>query len=899
MGNIFNQTPASLSTLSKAKRDLALGLKRSPLFSWRYGSHNVQQLMLVPRDLRTADPSLSIELDMGQFGLAGATVFLNGGSPFQAEPPNTAWLKELHGFSWVRNLRAARTDRAQEQAMELTREWLTDYKTQKGIAWEPEVAARRLISWLSHSNFLLYEADEKAYINLMASIEEHMRFLSMTGMHAAKGMPRLLSLISLMFAGLCVKEQEKFAEQHLKLMCNELDNQILPDGGHISRDNSVLASILLDLLPLKQCFVTRNMTPPQPLQDAINRMLPMIHYMRLGDGLMSRFNGAGTTLPDTLSTAMAYDDVSNAPLKEAPYSRYFRMQKGNVVVLMDGGPPASLELSAKAHAGCLSFELSSGTCPVIVNCGAAPPAFQTMSSNARATVSHSTLTVNNRSSAQFHHDHKVKNSHIPSLLSGPPTVKAWYEKEAEKVKIIGSHDGYLDNFGLIHHRLLSLSNDGYTFIGEDWIEALGGSNPEQKLGWPYAVHFHIHPDVETTRSSDGKSITLKLPDSQEWKLSAQGAIISLEESIFYADFAGPCQSVQAVLRGNCVGNTSISWMLAKVVQSHSDKPPKVPEWMAENVIPLEKAAAIAEKDDAPEKKEKEPVEASDVPPPPPARKVAKVTELVEDIDDETGGGEDKSGDAQAALDKEDVPALEAPRYEDSKAGSDKDGTEKNGNRDDLKTKRPARKDIFAKETDERKDFKTPDGKGPPSPPPSRKTPAQTDKKQTDAEDEEGKDNDRSTSGKSSLEKRATQPPALPAKGARTARTEPDSKFSSEADIPSSKPKYRSLEEALSSAKAKGGYDDDTPAEQSDKPAKNETPPIDERADAVRAKAEKIRQQHTRSKSQKQGSRKPGTSETTDEKSLDTKTVDVNTSQKSRGEKDKPRKGPWSKPGDEE
>ena len=596
---MVTRSPSSLSTFGKAKRDLALGLKRSPLFSWRYDNRDVSQLLLVPRDLRTADPSLSIELDMGQFGLAGATVLLDGGSPFQVTPPNLAWEKELHGFGWLRNLRAARTERALSQSIDLTEEWLETYKSLKGLPYEPDVAARRLISWFSYSNFLLHEADEQRYVRLLQSIDDHMRHLSMTSPHAADGMPRLLPLIALVYAGLCVANQESFAQAQIKALCAELDRQILPDGGHISRDNSVLASILLDLLPLKQCFVTLNQTPPKQLVAAINRMLPMIHYMRLGDGLMSRFNGAGTTLPDTLSTAMAYDDVSNAPLVAAPYSKYFRLERGNVVVIMDGGKPPALSLSGKAHAGCLSFEMSSGTCPMIVNCGAAPPAFSKMATNARATVAHSTLTINNRSSATFIHDPKTKTSELPSLLEGPATVQGHFDHDSDAYKIVGSHDGYLDRFGLVHHRLISISKDGYIVTGEDWIEAPQGvKQVEAGLGWPYAAHFHIHPDVLTTRASDGKSLTLTLPDSQSWKFYAGGALIYLEESTFYADFAGPCQAVQAVIRGNCLGPTSIPWKLTKVLADIPQTPRKLPSWLADNVISLESAAEEAREEDA-------------------------------------------------------------------------------------------------------------------------------------------------------------------------------------------------------------------------------------------------------------------------------------------------------------
>lgn len=591
---MFTKSPSSLSSLSKAKRELALGLKRSPLFSWRYETHEVNQLLLVPRDLRTADPSLSIELDMGQFGLAGATVMLEGRSPFHVTPPNESWERELHGFGWLRNLRAARSERAFGQALDLLDDWLNSFKSQKGIAYQPEVAARRLISWFSYSNFLLHEADEARYLRFMQAIEEHMRYLAMAGGHAADGMPRLLSLISLVYAGLCVADQDQFADTQVRLMCAELDRQILPDGGHISRDNSVLASILLDLLPLKQCFVTLNHAPPAPLVAAINRMLPMIHYMRLGDGMMSRFNGAGTTLPDTLSTAMAYDDASNKALREARHSKYYRLQRGNVVVLMDGGSPPALGLSQKGHAGCLSFEMSSGTCPVIVNCGAAPPAYQSLASNARATVSHSTLTVNNRSSANFIHDKKPKNSKNPSLLDGPPFVDVHYDHDANSFQIVGSHDGYLERFGLVHHRLIALSKDGYTLTGEDWIEVPPHSKQvEAGLGWPFAVHFHIHPDVMTTRASDGKSLTLTLPDSQEWKFYAGGGLIYLEESTFYADFAGPCQAVQAVIRGTCLGPTSIPWKLTKVLTETSQPPRKLPPWLVETRLDDEQTVDAA------------------------------------------------------------------------------------------------------------------------------------------------------------------------------------------------------------------------------------------------------------------------------------------------------------------
>ncbi len=305
---------------------------------------------------------------------------------------------------------------------------------------------------------------------------------------------------------------------------------------------------------------------------------------------------------------------------------------------MDGGGPPPLEISQKAHAGCLSFEMSSGTCPLIVNCGAAPPAFHTMANNARATVCHSTLTVNNRSSAQFLHEEKLRSEEHTSLLEGPALVEARYERSGDQHKIVASHDGYLAQFGIIHNRLLSLSNDGYTLIGEDWIELPMGHDVIQKgLGWPFAVHFHIHPDVVPARSADGKSVILTLPDSQVWTFSANDMVIHLEESIFYADFAGPCQSVQIVIRGNCLGPVSIPWKLSKSIQSSTPDPKNVPDWISGNVISLE--SALEEQSEQPEKDDKSPdkekiQKAGGMTKP-------KITDLVEDTDDEVAADDDK------------------------------------------------------------------------------------------------------------------------------------------------------------------------------------------------------------------------------------------------------------------
>src|SRR5438045_9409441 len=83
-------------------------------------------------------------------------------------------------------------------------------------------------------------------------------------------------------------------------LVEELERQILPDGGHISRNPGALIELLLDLLPLKQAFSARNVPPPTGLLNAIERMMPMLRFFRHGDGTFALFNRMGPPAPDRL-----------------------------------------------------------------------------------------------------------------------------------------------------------------------------------------------------------------------------------------------------------------------------------------------------------------------------------------------------------------------------------------------------------------------------------------------------------------------------------------------------------------------------------------------------------------------------------------------------------------------
>ena len=72
-------------------------------------------------------------------------------------------------------------------------------------------------------------------------------------------------------------------------------------------------------LPLRQLFSARDLQPPQALNNAIDRMMPMLRFFRHADGNFAQFNGMGPTPVDLVATVLAYDDARGTPVSNAPH----------------------------------------------------------------------------------------------------------------------------------------------------------------------------------------------------------------------------------------------------------------------------------------------------------------------------------------------------------------------------------------------------------------------------------------------------------------------------------------------------------------------------------------------------------------------------------------------------
>ncbi|MEO4001117.1 heparinase II/III family protein [Mesorhizobium sp. CAU 1732] len=539
-------------------------LRVGPLYRWRFTGRTPERVLIAPPDLRLADPQIAHEIYHGRFPFAGYMVDADGASPFTMEVVNPAWLSALHGFRWLRHMRAAETELAAANARALVSDWITMHGRRiGGVAWDPAITARRIIAWLQHSAVVLQGAEFPFYRAFLKSLAIQIRYLRAMTPEMADGEEKLRARIALAFAALSLPAPTSALRSASRLLSLELDTQILPDGGHVSRSPEAVLELLADLLPLRQTYSNQAEAPPEALIGAVERMLPCLRFFRHQDGTLARFNGMGATSHDRIAAILHHDDTAGSPLLHAPHSGYERLSMGGTTIIADTGAAPAPTVSQAAQAGCLSFEMSSGRSHFIVNCGVDTYGADDFRPLSRSTAAHSTATLNDTSSARFALPRGFGGVIGAPLINGPQHVPCRRMDSSGIQAFVARHDGYAARFALYHEREISLSASGAMIEGIDRIFRKGGEIAKPNGRDLVVVRFHLHPEISLFQNRRN-DLVLGAPNADRWEFSCEEIAAEVEESLFFAGLGGPRKSRQLVLSFKASEHPEIHWRFVRM-----------------------------------------------------------------------------------------------------------------------------------------------------------------------------------------------------------------------------------------------------------------------------------------------------------------------------------------------
>lgn len=537
--------PASLLSPKIGEPALRRLLYASPAYALTLGRRIPSEVLGTPPDLWPGDAARAESILRGEFELAGRRVEFGPGQwPASGANPLAA---AIHGFAWLRDLRAHGTEAARERARLLVQDWLATHDRWGPLTWRADVLGERVANWLAHYAFVA-GADSDLAAALRRGAARQLKHLARAATASPQGAAQFVAIKGLIFGGVALPGFESALARGLALLEREIARQILPDGGHYQRHPGLQLEVVRALIDVAAALAAARLGPPPELRRSIDRMAPMVRCLRHGDGRFPLFNGATEGDDAEIALVLARTGTRGRALSAAPHSGYHRLAAGRTLLLVDAGAPPPAEADEHAHAGTLGFEMSVGRDRLIVNCGAQPFATAEWRNALRATAAHSTLVVDDSSSAEV--------LAAGGLGHRPVLIEASRREVDGCLLVEASHDGYGKSFGLVHRRTLYLAADGSDVRGEDRLEGSGGR--------ALAVRFHLHPRVQASPIEAGNAVLLKLPSGQGFRFRAAGGTIGLEASVYAGDPAHPKRTVQIVVAAPLAGEgAQVKWRLSR------------------------------------------------------------------------------------------------------------------------------------------------------------------------------------------------------------------------------------------------------------------------------------------------------------------------------------------------
>ena len=520
------------------------------------------------------------QLIAGNFLFAGYLVEAPDRSIWDLPIPDEVFEAELHGFTWLDDLAALGDLAAIERAQTWTHGWIDRYGGGKGPGWTPDLTGRRLIRWINHAILLLNGQPSDISRAFFRSLAHQTTFLGRRWSTTSPGLARFEALTGLIYAGLSLSGMDRYVGSAMRALTAECASQIDEEGGIPTRNPEELLEVFTLLNWAATALTDAGRMPGAAHIEAIDRIAPALRALRHSDGALARFHGGGRGLEGRVDRALAISGNRDI-IKEGRAMGFARMSHGRTTVIVDAARPPKPVASANAHASTLAFELTSGRRPIVVNCGSGATFGESWRRAGRATPSHSTLGIDGYSSSRLGAAGVIRGRKAELLVETPREVRFERQPVDGGERLAVGHDGYVATHGLTHVRTLQMGFDGRSLAGEDVLAALDRGaerrfdlsfDRSKMQGIPYAIRFHLHPEVDATLDMGGTAVSLVLKSRETWVFKAgRGARLSLDPSVYLEKSRlSPRATKQIVLSGHAMQYTTrIGWSLSKTQETPS------------------------------------------------------------------------------------------------------------------------------------------------------------------------------------------------------------------------------------------------------------------------------------------------------------------------------------------
>jgi len=346
------------------------------------------------------------------------------------------WLYNLHYFDDLTSLEFRQRVNWHRKIIQ---RWIDENPPGFGVGWEAYPSSLRIVNWIKW--FLLSDNSQREWLDSLAI---QVRYLGNNLETHLLGNHLFGNAKALIFAGVYFQGEEahNWYQIGLKIIERELLEQILADGGNFELSPMYHAIFLEDLLDIVNIHNAYSKELPKNIKKKILLMLDWMKAMSHPDGEISFFNDATLGIAPSLKNLLDYAKRLGITYKDGEFntcthlkdSGYIRVERDNMVSILDTASIGADYIPGHGHADALSFELSLFEQRIIVNSGISVYGNSTERQRQRGTDAHSTVVIDNKNSSEVWSSFRVARRAKVSDIS--------IENREEQVKLSACHDGY-------------------------------------------------------------------------------------------------------------------------------------------------------------------------------------------------------------------------------------------------------------------------------------------------------------------------------------------------------------------------------------------------------------------------------------------------------------------------
>lgn len=483
------------------------------------GGKTPKHLAVMPADPWPGDIYAGRLLLDGKFMISNQVIPMTDlWMPEEADP---TVLAELHSFAWLRDLRALGDNSARRLARQLIVNWIDRNQDWRLYPWQAVITGHRVANWIALYDFFCSSADESFRVLFFREMARQVRHLLYVRENASTSWERICALKGVIYASASFPGENDRLDGLLPELEKEIQAQILPDGGHVSRSPQIHLALLRDLIDMRAMLRLVHQEIPSFLQITINKMAPVIRLFRHGDGGLAAFGGMTQAPPAVIDMALSLADVRGRPPERASHLRFERCVNRNSLILLNVGGriPDVHPAAAEEGTGTLNFEWSMGRDRLILQ---------------------GDLVLQTREGKHF-------------TIPDPPDLKSIQLRRTSQKghTLLDAAYARPDGLPFRHRRQLYSGGNPPGLRGEDTIQA-----PCEAL---YAIRFILDKEVEASPSSGRRGVMIRIPargkagrsqEGQQWRLLASGV-----EEIVCEPYGG---SQAILLLGHLKANQPVS-----------------------------------------------------------------------------------------------------------------------------------------------------------------------------------------------------------------------------------------------------------------------------------------------------------------------------------------------------